>query len=230
MKQCPACRTTYTDETLLYCLADGTPLEAVLDEQPTVVRPAAAGAVRVDIPQQQTQPVFVPTPSQQASGGGMKFVVAGLVGLILLLLVGGAIGVAFYLNSRAETAANNNPRPANSPAASPTNDDQTKLQDQIANLERRLNEQKNANRPASNVPPANTTTTTGRAVRANSPGDGFLALRSAPSSQTGQRILKIPHGATIVLGECLSSSGKGRWCRTSYGGYSGWVYDAFVAY
>ncbi|MEQ1923963.1 MAG: hypothetical protein ABL952_15765 [Pyrinomonadaceae bacterium] len=229
MKQCPACRTTYTDETLSYCLADGTPLEAVLDEQPTVVRPFGAGTVRVDIPQQQKQPVFVPTPAQQTSGGGLRFVVAGLVGLILLLVVGGVVGAIFYLNRNSEIAGNNNnTRPATSPAASPTTDDQNKLKDQIANLERRLNEQKNANRPAANVPPP--TTTTGSAARVNSPGDGFLALRSSPSSQSGQRILKIPHGATIVLGECLSSSGKGRWCRTSYGGYSGWVFDAFLVY
>ena len=128
MKQCPSCRTTYTDETLLYCLADGTPLEAVLDEQPTVIRPAAGGPVRVDIPQQQTQPVFVPTPTQQTSGGGLKFVVAGLVGLILLLLVGGVVGAIFYLNRNSEIAANNNnARPANSPLASPTTDDQNKL-------------------------------------------------------------------------------------------------------
>ena len=229
MKQCPSCRTTYADETLLYCLADGTPLEAVLDEQPTVIRPAAGGPVRVDIPQQQTQPVFVAVPAEQTSGGGLKFVVAGLIGLILLLLVGGVVGAIFYLNRNSEIAANNNnARPANSPLASPTTDDQNKLKDQIANLERRLNEQKNANRPAANVPP---TTTSGSAARVNSPGDGFLALRSLPSSQSGQRILKIPHGATIVIGECLAGTGKsGRWCRTSYGGYSGWVFDAFLIY
>ena len=32
MKQCPSCRTTYTDESLSFCLADGTPLTEMAEE------------------------------------------------------------------------------------------------------------------------------------------------------------------------------------------------------
>ena len=38
MKQCPKCRTNYADDTLRFCLEDGTPL-IDLGEDPTVVRP-----------------------------------------------------------------------------------------------------------------------------------------------------------------------------------------------
>ncbi|MFM9904505.1 MAG: hypothetical protein ACKVQJ_08045 [Pyrinomonadaceae bacterium] len=229
MKQCPACRTTYTDQTLLYCLADGTPLAAVLDEEATLVRPAAAGQMRVEIPSQQPQPVYPLAESETKSGGGFKIVLGVLAVLLLLVLIGGAIGAAFYFNRNNIVANNNDTKPGIQPAGSPTGDGTDKLKDQIANLERRLNEQKNANRPAANVPSA-----TSIPARVNSPGDGFLALRSAPSAQTGVRLQQIPHGSTIIIGLCLGvkrpGNKAGRWCRTSYNGDSGWIYDSFVIY
>jgi flagellar basal body-associated protein FliL len=39
VKRCPKCRSTFTDETLNFCLTDGTPLETFNDsEYETVVR------------------------------------------------------------------------------------------------------------------------------------------------------------------------------------------------
>ena len=38
MKQCPACKTTYTDETLRFCLADGGTLISLPDEEETLIR------------------------------------------------------------------------------------------------------------------------------------------------------------------------------------------------
>jgi hypothetical protein len=75
---------------------------------------------------------------------------------------------------------------------------------------------------------------TGTAVTVHSPGDGFLALRSQPNSSSTQ-LYKIPHGATIYLTACrdyttTKAGSYGRWCTTSYNGYSGWVFDAFVRY
>jgi hypothetical protein len=113
-------------------------------------------------------------------------------------------------------------------------DETEELKEQIANLEKLLDQQKRSDR-ASEMPltlpnqPATTTT-----AEVNSPGDGFLALRTYPNSETGTRILKIPHGAIISVGACLNSSRRakrsGRWCRASYDGYSGWVFDAFLIY
>jgi hypothetical protein len=37
MKNCPRCKANYTDETLSFCLQDGTPLVAFLDEAETVI-------------------------------------------------------------------------------------------------------------------------------------------------------------------------------------------------
>ncbi|MEO7539314.1 MAG: SH3 domain-containing protein, partial [Pyrinomonadaceae bacterium] len=106
--------------------------------------------------------------------------------------------------------------------------------EQIANLERMLNEQTKGKQPANlslDLPDQNTTVTE---ARVNSPNDGFLALRTFPSSEAGTRILQIPHGETITVGGCLSGNkikGKpGKWCRASYNGYSGWVFDAYLIY
>jgi uncharacterized protein YraI len=62
----------------------------------------------------------------------------------------------------------------------------------------------------------------------NTPGDGFLALRSEPSLSVGTRLLKIPHGAQITLGECVAPSHEDRWCKTTYRGTSGWVFARYL--
>lgn len=67
------------------------------------------------------------------------------------------------------------------------------------------------------------------AVTVNTPGDGFLALRSQPSSQGGVRVLKIPHGSELHLGACIAASDGGNWCQTTYLGRSGWIFDRYVA-
>ena len=243
MKQCPACKTIYTDDTLLYCLADGKPLTSVVDEQATVVNPPAARQMRVEIPQEMpntyVQPAVHPSPAPaKSSGNGLRIF---LVLLALVLFVGAIVvvlGIVFYVNgirTEVATVANTANRTANAnPSPSATKDDKDELREQIANLEKRLNEQKKTNRPANiplTLPNQPSTTTT---ARVNSPSDGFLALRTFPSSDTGARILQIPHGAVITVGGCLNSTrtgGKaGRWCRASYNGYSGWVYDAFLVY
>lgn len=57
----------------------------------------------------------------------------------------------------------------------------------------------------------------------HTPSDGFLALRSEPTTQSGIRIAKIPHGAQLTVGDCVFSSAKARWCKTTYQGQSGWI-------
>lgn len=243
MKQCPACNSTYTDATLRYCLADGSALTDLDLEEQTVVRQTAnvadetvqlnsgGGAVRVSIPPQEP-PATKTAPSPES--GISTFVKALLVVLVLGILLIAGLGVAgfiYYSSSSVGPVANNNNKMAASP--SPTADQTDDLRDQIANLEKRLNEQRVTNRPA-NIPLTLPNQTATSSARANSPGDGFLALRTMPSSESGERILKIPHGAAVSVGGCLPAvrSGRktGRWCRASYNGYSGWVFDAYLVY
>jgi len=71
-------------------------------------------------------------------------------------------------------------------------------------------------------------------ARVDSPNDGFLALRTEPTTRTGARIMKIAHGEPVSVSRCggyiTSGERKGRWCWVSYKGTSGWAFDAFLAY
>lgn len=234
MKQCPACKTTYTDDSLSYCLSDGTSLVLIADDEQTVVRSIKNDALRVDV-KHRPEPVVVVRPEQPpASNSWIKILIAALV-LGALAIVGlGLAGVAFYYGSgsiTAETPAKN-PTPAPTPTAAPTPDpEKEELRDELANIQKRLDEQqKKAQSVKPAVDPSLTTT-----VTANSPADGFLALRSEPNSETGKRIIKIPHGAKLQIGVCgdyitTQKNNYGRWCRAAYGGYSGWVFDKYVIY
>jgi hypothetical protein len=246
MRQCPTCGTTYTDETLRFCLSDGAPLNDFSGEQATVIRPGDessektiamhGGQTRVDIQQDAPRsPQPHPSPPSAGSGGLLKVLLV-IFGLGLFIVLIALAGIIFYYNSRADEAANKGPD-TKTPSASPasTKDESTELRDLIANLQKQLADQKNTNRPSGNpvsTPniPTGTMTTS---ARANSPGDGFLALRSLPSAQTGDRLLKIPHGAALQIGACgpvERSVHPGRWCQARYNGYTGYVYDYYVIY
>ncbi|MBV9217656.1 MAG: hypothetical protein JO053_15920 [Acidobacteria bacterium] len=229
MKQCPQCGTTYTDETLRYCLSDGTALLDTAAEQATVVRP---GAMRVNL---GTEPqINQPTnaypnqtvPSARGGGSGIWKVVVVILVLLLLLLVVVVAAALIYINSGRGGGANNStprPTPTTMPPGTPDTRDQ-----EISNLQRQLANRQTAN--TNTTASGSTSISNPRTVHANSPTDGFLALRSQPSTETGIRILKIPHGAALTIGDCLPQNGRGRWCKAVYGGYSGWIYDSYVIY
>ena len=251
MKQCGACKTTYTDDTLRYCLADGTILTDFSGEQPTLVRHGEtfsaektvaidrAAQMRVEIPQTPPRATFQPAVSApERSSGGIFKVVLVVIGLGVFAVIAVAAGAFVYFNAgRPDPAGNLNNKEAKisiSPSPTPAKNETDELRDQIANLERLINEQKKNNQPANvplSMPKQSTTTTT---ARVNSPGDGFLALRTLPNSEAGERILRIPHGASVAIGACgpvvRPVSRTGRWCQASYNGYSGWVFDAYLIY
>lgn len=242
MKRCPQCSTTYSDPTLFYCLADGTPLIEASDEQQTVVRPGRGDALRVEIPQEMSAGEFrVPQqePASRGNFGGIAAVV-GVICLIGIVAVAGA-GALIYFNRDARREPTNSDanriarNVSPTPSPSPTKDETADLKNKIANLERKINDQKNTNPAVNNASNVSATPATSTAVRrVNSPGDGFLALRSEPNSSNGFRVATIPHGTMITVGGCLSQTRignrSGRWCRASYGGYSGWVFDAWLDY
>jgi hypothetical protein len=71
-------------------------------------------------------------------------------------------------------------------------------------------------------------------ARVDSPNDGFLALRTEPTTRTGARIMKIPQGEKVSVTRCggyiTSGDRRGRWCWVTYKGTSGWAFDAFLIY
>lgn len=228
MKQCPSCGSTYADVTQKFCLSDGTALTdptAGATSAETVVMP---GADKIKVPVSLADAPFAAQPSSEprgiSSGNFLKVAVVGIIGVGILALLAIGVGGLVYFNMGRKAAVEN------TTVISPKDN----RDEQIANLKRQLNENKNnqqfANVPAE-IPLPNDQP---RTARVNSPHDLFLALRSEPNAQTGYQMLKIPHGSLVTIGTCNAptqiGTKTGRWCHASYGGSAGWVFDAFLIY
>lgn len=244
MKQCPVCKTTYTDETLQFCLADGAALTFLSSELPTEQFSSRTNPIRFEITREETPTVvgkapvtnqIPPPPVEKKGGNGL---IIGVLAALLLLVVLGSVGVIGWLllKDRGTNEIVNNAKPtptvANTQNQTPTPNETDALKEKLANLEKKIQEQKNKQQQVptiSNTAPPQSGKIT---ARANSPGDGFLALRTEPSSETGDRILKIPHGATLTVLGCLPKApGKnGRWCKVDYNGNQGWAFDGYMIY
>ena len=235
MKQCPVCKTTYADESLKFCLADGANLISLSELAETVQMSFDKNPMRINVPPDSAPTIFaLPQTSNQPPKKGVSPIIVGLLVGLLLLFAVGFVGVIGYFSLK--PTANENVAVSPTPTAkiTPTPTDETEeLKEKLANLEKRVQDQKNPKNTTlvetySTPPPTATT------ARANSPRDGFLALRSEPNSETGVRIAKIPHGANLTVLGCPipSNVGKmrGRWCRVTYNGQSGWAFDAFMIF
>ncbi len=146
MKTCPACKTQYSDDTLSYCLQDGTQLVATLEADiPTVVmgevetvvtRRGDPVAVPVDDPGprswQQTREPGSSAPEPEVKGSNTAVAVAATaVGMLILF---GAVGMGVWLylkggqpetmkntNSASQsTSANSGPASSTPPSPTPT--------------------------------------------------------------------------------------------------------------
>jgi hypothetical protein len=225
MKQCPVCKATYADETLNFCLSDGSTLFAMVDEEPTRVVSSGGNPVRIDVAR-ETSPIFTPSvTSNQSAPGGSSKTVSLLVGLLALVILAFAGFAAFMLLKPDDNTKSNT---TGTPTISQTPDDE------IAKLKKQVEDLKNQKSPTP-VPTIPARKETGNTARVSSPSDGFLALRSEPNSETGYRIAQIPDGASVNVAGCQSFSVKigrrtGRWCQVEYGGQSGWAFDAFLVY
>lgn len=238
MKQCPNCGTTYTDETLRFCLTDGTTLVSLGNSEKTAE--FEHNRMRVDF-QKENAPESVNTVispalstqnSEKKSGNWLIVGVLGVLLIFVLLGFAGFAGYVFYTQSgnKNSNIAENSP----TPKVSPTKNNDKELEEKVANLEKQLEDQKNKKPINSPNPFPTENTTTTRTARANSPGDGFLALRSLPSTEAGERLAKIPHGTRFTVIDCPNPSNpgkiKGRWCRVNYNGIEGWAFDAYMTF
>ena len=123
MKICPSCQTRYTDDTLQFCLQDGTPLDSpetqnsaqifVSDEAETRIR-SQQEPIHFDLRDSQTRtsqgnppPQVVPTPTQTRESNSLLVVLLTI--LITILLFGGGVAAWLYLkNGNKELAQNGN--------------------------------------------------------------------------------------------------------------------------
>ena len=201
MKQSPVCKTTYTDESLRYCLADGATLTSEFEE-PTVFA-GKADPLRVDIVEgAAAKNISSEATRDGSSRGWLRAVTAfGIIGLVFIAAVLIAVAI-LYMN----TGGRGTPTKAASPTPAPTataDPEKQRLQDELSNLQRKLDEQKDPDRRTANAVPFPTTIQPGTVTaRVNSQNDGFLALRNIPDAERGERIAKIPHGSVVTVNNC----------------------------
>src|SRR5450432_3377994 len=118
MKQCPECGRTYKDD-LNFCLQDGSVLRAAHDDEETLVLPQPIFP-RPAPPEPAPSPV-VPTPVRPQQR--VTWIVLGVVGFILLVLIFGGIVFALWAanrDDRANAQATNSPTPSLNISPSPT--------------------------------------------------------------------------------------------------------------
>ena len=248
MKQCPTCRTNYADDTLRFCLEDGTPLvdsgeqetvvrhgdraSYITEQLPSNITTPGGDATRVDVPtgDRSTRPITV-----QKVGSDFpwtKFVVVALAIGLIVVVGAGLLGVAVYVGSGRKDAVIVSSTPTPRPTQTP-DDEKKRLEDEVAKLKKKLEETNGANTNSDDAFDFSDLAGLGGSAEVNSPKDGFLALRNLPNVHYGERIAKIPHGATINILMCSDDTvtidtRTGHWCMISYSEQVGWVFDAWL--
>lgn len=138
MKRCSTCGSTYTDDTLVYCLQDGATLISVSDAQSSfdpeatlrvsaeenLLPPAQAFNLHTSHTlRQPASPLTVPPRAEQrtsdnqapvvsSSNSSNPFLVAGITAIAVLLLVIAGIGIALLV--RGSSSSNGNATAENS--------------------------------------------------------------------------------------------------------------------
>lgn len=159
-----------------------------------------------------------------------------LYNLMILLFVFLFLGIACTISPWQQSSNTQTATPAPTVAQNPNSDDENaKLKEKLEELEKKVAEQQKQKVQPQVKQTVPIIKSSGTAARVSSPGDGFLALRSEPNSDTGYRILQIPHGATVKILGCQGFTEKvggrtGRWCRINYDGYTGWAFDGWLVY
>lgn len=265
MKLCPACHTSYADDLSFCLndgtpLVSSVGEETIISPRGDDRRAIHISTAPTEPGGQPTMALGAPPPPSSAppvKKGGSSFAIIAVV-LLFLLLAGGA-GVFVVASMLLSRNNNNNTRvaaetptptatpkatPAVTPSpkqsATPDEDDGTKeIQDALAELqkkmEKELKKSGSSTEDWSNDDGHDDSEQLGTMAFADSPEDGFLALRSQPSSDAGTRVAKIPHGAKMTINKCgkivtTKLGNRGRWCTAGYAGKIGWVFDKYVRY
>ena len=119
MKSCPECQTRYTDDSLKFCLQDGTPLVSqneetsaptlVLSEAETVVTARPPNQMQFDL-QNEAQTDYKTNQNYvQPEEKSNTFKIVGITVLTMFILLGAiGVGALFYFNSGENEIAQTN--------------------------------------------------------------------------------------------------------------------------
>lgn len=230
MKKCPQCKSIYTDDTLAFCLSDGTPLDRARDSEETVQLPV--------MPTIPSQPAF-PTVETSTNASNVsaheeeEFIrprgtvsriwifttvalFSVLVGVLAFMFMFGGIGATVDGNQPFESGITTPPIPENKIRSEIPPDNSTRQPDVS---------------PARTITPA-TLPDSPRLVTYRVTGvttGDVLYIRPAPGN-IKTFVGKIPPGAAgiIVTGSAVRV-GKTSWLPIKYNGINGWVNKKFIA-
>lgn len=151
MKQCPKCRRTYTDETLAFCLEDGSPLVAHSGAEITQSYSPAA-TERFEVPRNTAQPPpneFQIAPLySQSSPPRSKFWMIPVSIIVLLAFAGGGFAV-FLL-----TKNNSNDAPASNVRTVQSDTDANTSSNKASNISANSTPEKSSISPKLEKPPS----------------------------------------------------------------------------
>ena len=115
MKQCPVCKTTYTDGTMSFCLNDGASLISLTEPAETVQMSFDKNQVRINVSPDSAPTVFTAPISNPPVKKGVSPIIVGVLGFLLLSVVVGFAGFVAYImlqpTDKKETVANVSPTP-----------------------------------------------------------------------------------------------------------------------
>lgn len=148
MKICPQCQTSYTDDSLRFCLQDGSPLtdQAPLGswgETETVVKPRQTEKVKAGQTNAQSQnwtesAKVIPPELQRKSN--TPWIVTLTVLLTILAIGAGAFGVWYFTRSgKTEVARNVNAKPVNAVVPNVSNTNQPDNANTNTNINTNIN-------------------------------------------------------------------------------------------
>jgi cell division septation protein DedD len=184
MKNCPKCYRSYSDETLTYCLEDGSLLSASFDSEATQRIPPSR------ITNLQSTEVLPPTPSVSKSIRQLRKPLLVYLVIGLLALIAGGIIMAWMKsnsiispNTKSEVASNSSPVIKEEISSGNTNSAKEKesLQEEKAKLEREKQELAEERKRLEAKQNESTSSTT-RQLPSPSSGTYFVVLGSYPKN------------------------------------------------
>lgn len=241
MNKCPKCGTLYTDETLNYCLSDGTPLLAETSSDKTVKfsNPSAVNKTNDDLvnqtrtSDQQTVETVVLTNLPSEKSGTKKLLLIAIsifVGFIILSV--GVIWQIYNLWLEDELVPKNQVQLSNSNANS--NSRNSNANSLVFSENKNLKTDSENTIPV--VKPTAITTPTVAETPANSNlfrivgvrNNDVLYIRPQPGNLK-VKVGSIPPNAKGIKVLRTKKVGKGRWALIKYNDLTGWVNSKFLA-
>jgi hypothetical protein len=246
MKECPKCGNVYTDQTLSFCLADGTPL---VSRPPTDAETEQFSNLRVDIGTAETsgkktertnlptEETFVRTDDRDRKTGGGPAWIAATIGLLGLLLIG-VFTVWLFSDrifgesdtARTENADANAQRGMTNLAVENEDRNEKKIPDGAPTPVIIIKTQPpaNVNPPAEPSPVESETPSADPYKVINVQSGDVLYLRPQPGYLKSDTGSIPPNGTGIIITGNSRKVGKSVWVPVNYNGMTGWVNRYYI--